>query len=90
LPNILLEAMASGLPIACSNYEPMPSVLLDGGVYFAPESPDDITRTLADFINDPSRRERMAQRSYELATHYSWKDCAKSTFSFLMDIYSRS
>lgn len=38
MPNTLLEAMASGLPIACSERGPMPEVLKDGGSYFNPEN----------------------------------------------------
>ena len=34
MPNTLVEAMASGLPIACSDRGPMPEVLGDGGVLF--------------------------------------------------------
>ena len=58
LPNILLEAMSSALPIACSNVEPMPSVLKDAGVYFDPRSVKEIAESIellitdADFKND--------------------------------------
>ena len=38
LPIILIEKMASGLPIACSNKGPMPEVLGSAGVYFDPEN----------------------------------------------------
>ena len=34
ISNILLEKMASGMPIACSSYGPLPEVLGDGGIYF--------------------------------------------------------
>ena len=34
MPNILLEMMASGLPIVSSDRGPMPDILLDGGLYF--------------------------------------------------------
>ena len=37
MPITLIEGMASGLPIACSDRGPMPEVLQDGGVYFNPE-----------------------------------------------------
>lgn len=37
MPNILIESMAAGLPIACSNRGPMPEVLGDAGIYFDPE-----------------------------------------------------
>ena len=39
MPNILLETMASGLPIACSKKGPIPEVLGKDGVYFDSEEP---------------------------------------------------
>src|SRR5207253_11491672 len=46
MPNILLEGMASGLPMACSNLGPMPEVLGDAGIYFNPERPDEIAAAI--------------------------------------------
>ena len=56
MPNILLETMASGLPIACSNRGPMPEVLGDAGVYFDPEQPIEIYRAIKNLINNPQLR----------------------------------
>jgi len=86
LPNILLEGMASGLPIACSNRGPMPEVLGDAGVYFDPENPDDIARALLELIDSPELRARLAQRSFERAQEYSWQRCAYQTFAFLAEV----
>ena len=33
MPNILIESMGSGLPIACSEKMPMPEFLGDDGIY---------------------------------------------------------
>ena len=38
MPNILLEAMASSLPICCSEYQPMLEMLGNTGEYFNPEN----------------------------------------------------
>ena len=67
MPNILLEGMASGLPIACSNRGPMPEVLGDAGVYFDPENPNDIARALRELIGSPILRTRLAHASSERA-----------------------
>ncbi|HDD62165.1 MAG: glycosyltransferase family 1 protein [Chloroflexota bacterium] len=86
LPNTLLEAMASGLPIACSNYGPMPGVLRDAGLYFDPEKPQEITRTLSDMIQDPTARQDLARRAFMLAADYSWQKCAEDTYRFLTSV----
>ena len=80
---ILLETMASGLPIACSSREPMPEILGEAGVYFDPEKPANVAIALETLINDPNLRAELAKRSYAKAFLYSWKSCADKTFSFL-------
>lgn len=89
MPNTLLEAMAAGLPIACSNRGPMPEVLEDGGVYFDPENPESIAAAIADLITDSCKRVRLAGRARELSQRYSWARCAQETFSFIAQTAER-
>lgn len=86
MPNILLETMASGLPIACSNLGPMPEVLGDAGVYFDPEQPEEIARALRELIESPQLRTELAQASYQRAQQSSWQRCADETFGFLVAV----
>ena len=86
MPNILLEGMASGLPIACSNRGPMPEVLGDAGIYFDPEIADDIARALRELIESPDLRVQLAQAAFDRAQAFSWRRCAGETFGFLARI----
>ena len=86
LPIILLEAMASGLPIVCSSYGPMPDVLRDAGVYFDPECVDSLCQALHEMLSDELLREKMASRAYKYALEFSWERCAKDTFEFLASV----
>ncbi|MEZ4391397.1 MAG: glycosyltransferase family 1 protein [Polyangiales bacterium] len=86
MPNILLEAMAAGLPIACSERGPMPEVLGDGGEYFDPEDVSDTARAIAALATDAGLRARRASRAFELASQYSWTRCAEETLAFLFDV----
>ena len=83
MPNILLETMAAGLPVACSNRGPMQEVLGDVGVYFDPEQPVEIARALRELIDSPQLRTEMAEASYKRSLQFSWQRCAKDTFFFL-------
>jgi glycosyltransferase involved in cell wall biosynthesis len=83
MPNTLIEAMAVGLPIACSDRGPMPEVLLDGGVYFDPENAVSIANAVEPLIRDSALREHKAARAKHLATQYSWARCAAETWAFL-------
>jgi glycosyltransferase involved in cell wall biosynthesis len=86
MPNILLESMASGLPIACSNRGPMREVLGDAGVYFDPEAPTEIAEAIRILIEDANLRAQKAEAAFERAKLFSWRRCAEDTLSFLSAI----
>jgi glycosyltransferase involved in cell wall biosynthesis len=83
MPNTLVEAMASGLPIACSDRGPMPEVLRDAGLYFDPEDAGSIATAVDRLAVDPALRERLARAAAGLARQYSWTRCAQQTWTFL-------
>jgi N-acetyl sugar amidotransferase len=83
MPNTLLEAMAAGLPIACSNRGPMPEVLEDGGVYFDPENPESIASAIEDLVVNTPRRIQFAVRAKQISLQYSWTRCARETLGFI-------
>lgn len=87
MPNTLVEAMAAGLPIACSRRGPMPEVLEGGGEYFDPEEPESIATALRKLIEDSDLRKRLAPLAKTLATRYSWERCARETWSFIAETY---
>lgn len=86
LPNILIEAMAEGLPIACSNRGPMPEVLGEAGVYFDPADVDSIADCLLGLGKDQVLRTRLAEAAWKKAQAYSWKRCANDTFDFIAQV----
>jgi glycosyltransferase involved in cell wall biosynthesis len=83
MPNALVEAMASGLPIACSSRGPMPEILRDAGVYFDPEDPATIAAAIEDIIRDRVLRMRIAHSAKGLSERYTWRRCARETLDFL-------
>ncbi len=85
MPNTLVEAMAAGLPVACSDRGPMPEVLADGGVTFDPENPRSIAAAVERLLSDAALRERCAARARHLADQYSWARCGRETWQFLLD-----
>ena len=89
MPNILIEAMAAGLPIACSQSAPMPAILQDGGVYFDAEDPASIADALRSLASDPALRAAKAARAFELASAFSWSRCAADTFSLVAAVARR-
>ncbi|MHA8087431.1 glycosyltransferase family 4 protein [Aquirufa sp. Wall-65K1] len=83
MPNILIEAMSSGLPIACSDYAPMPEFLGEGGLYIDPLNIADIEKKLEKLLLDVKLRQEISDLSYQESFKYNWQKCAKETFAFL-------
>ena len=89
MPNILLETMAAGLPVACSDRGPMPEVLGNAGIYFNPEKSDEIMCALYKLIDTPTLRIDKANASYTASCAYNWQRCADETFSFLAQVAAK-
>ena len=83
MPNILIEAMSSGMPIICSKFPPMPEFLKNGGVYINPTSIKDIENNLLQVILDQNLRNTISTISKNYSKKYTWNNCAIDTFSFI-------
>ena len=83
LPNILIEAMASGLAIACADKNPMTEVLGDAGLYFNPEDPQSIARSIKELILNQELRKKLSELAHQKGKNYSWEKCAHETFKFI-------
>lgn len=86
MPNTIIEGMAAGLPIACSDCGPMPEVLQDGGVYFNPRDTQSIKKAILSFIIDKNVAKRKSQRALLLSKKFSWERCTNETLKFLANI----
>ena len=86
MPISLIEAMASGLPIVCSNYKPMQEFLENAGLYFDPLSIDDTKNVLRKILDDKKLLKKLSKDSYNLSKKYTWEQCAQNTFKYLYEI----
>jgi glycosyltransferase involved in cell wall biosynthesis len=79
-PNILLEALATGRPIVCSDRDPMPEFAGDAVLYFDPAKPDDLASKLAVVLDDDRARDALAERALERSRRYDWGRAAAATW----------
>ncbi|MDZ7771619.1 MAG: glycosyltransferase family 1 protein [Balneolaceae bacterium] len=79
----LLEAMASGLPIACSDASSMRGMLQDGGIYYDARSVEACMEAIRRLYGDAHLRRRLGERAGELAASYRWEETAQKTFEYL-------
>ena len=85
-PNILLEKLAAGKPIICSNIEPMPEFGEDAVVYFDPYNPDTLVKEIVLMEKDQENMKQLGQRAGEQALKFNWKETVAKTVEFLLDI----
>lgn len=86
MPNTLLEGMASGLPILCSNLPPMPEFLKDGGLYCDPYSVDSIVVGIKKLLSSPEKMAESVLINQIEITRYDWEFTAQKTFELLNEI----
>lgn len=82
---VLLEAMACGLPILCSNRSSMPETLGDNAIYFDPLKLDSIMNAIDLFYHDSSLREALGKRGIIYAKQFTWRRTSDCTFKFIRD-----
>lgn len=89
MPIILLECMASGLPMASSNMGPMPEILGDAGEYFNPKSPVEIYNALKRLISSHKLREAYSSLAFNKSSSFSWSSNADETLKYLASVCTR-
>ncbi|RIL07157.1 MAG: hypothetical protein DCC71_04070 [Proteobacteria bacterium] len=72
-----LEAMQSGVPVACSNASSIPEVVGDAALCFDPLSVPDITATLRRALESPALRAEQVQRGLARARLFRWETTAQ-------------
>lgn len=80
----LLEALAAGIPTACSHIEPLAANAGDAALLFDPRDPQAMAEALERIATDPDLRARLAERGPRRAAEFSWKTTAARTLDALV------
>jgi glycosyltransferase involved in cell wall biosynthesis len=83
MPNILIEAMTSGLPVICSNYGPMPEFGKNAVEYFDPTSVDSLKQSILRVFDNQELRKKMLIENKTVTASFSWNKCSNELFDFL-------
>ena len=81
----ILEAMACGTPVVCSNVSSMPELGGDAARYFDPQDTNQMADAIAQVLRDSDLRAVMRQRGLGQAAQFSWQRAARET----LDVYKR-
>src|SRR3954468_21775227 len=75
----VLEAMARGLPVACSDATSLPEVAGEAAVYFDPLDVPAMTGAIERLLVDTDLRERLAVAGRKQAARFTWERTAEGT-----------
>ncbi len=69
----VLEAMARGVPVACSNRPALPEVAGDAALLFDPEDQQAVTEAIRRLLGDEELARTLAERGRRRAEAFSWR-----------------
>lgn len=86
----VIEAMAAGIPVACSQVTSLPEVVGEAALLFDPRDQIALTSALDGLLHDEELRNTLVQRGQERATHFSDARCmAEEYWSLFNKVYHR-
>lgn len=82
----VLEAMACGRSVVCSNASALPEVADGAAILVDPNSADQMARAMADLLLDSELRARMERLGLMRAAHFSWQKTARITLATFYEV----
>ncbi|MFA5126467.1 MAG: glycosyltransferase family 1 protein [Patescibacteria group bacterium] len=81
----VLEAMACGTPVICSDLPVLREVAGEAAAYFDPGSPEAMARQLAEIISRPDLRQNFSTLGLQRVKDFSWAKCAAETLKYILE-----
>jgi glycosyltransferase involved in cell wall biosynthesis len=79
----VLEALAAGVPTACSDIEPLSGMVAAAALKFNPADPHAIAQAMHRLATDATLRRHLAAAGPDRAAQFSWRATAKGTLAAL-------
>jgi glycosyltransferase involved in cell wall biosynthesis len=83
---VIVEAMASGVPVIGSTCGAIPEVIGDAGLVFPEGDTRALARALRQMLSDENLRERLALAGLARVEHYSWDRVAEKTYALYQQV----
>lgn len=81
----IIEAMACGVPIACSSLDVLQEVAEDSALYFNPDNVDDMADILNVLFENDVIRKDLIESGLERAKFFTWEKSARETLKFIKE-----
>jgi len=82
----VLEAMACGTPVVCSNASSLPEVAGDAALLFDPLDVEGMAAAMERILGDERLRTELVERGLKRARGFSWEKCAQETLAVLESV----
>jgi glycosyltransferase involved in cell wall biosynthesis len=82
----ILEAMACGRAVICSDTSAMPEVADSAALLFNPDRTDEIVRAMRDVLLDSGLRGRLERLGQARASHFTWERTARRTLEIYYEV----
>jgi len=79
----VLEAMACGTPVVCSNASSLPEVAGDAAMLVDPLDVEGMAAAIERVLGDKELRAELIERGFEQARKFSWERCAREILNVL-------
>ena len=73
----VLEAMACGTPVVCTNSGSLPEVAGDAAIVVNADEPFEFARAISSILDDSDRQLKMRQNGIAQASAFTWQQCAE-------------
>jgi glycosyltransferase involved in cell wall biosynthesis len=81
----VLEAMACGTPVLCSNVSSLPEVAGEAALLVDPLDIESMAEAMNRLLQDEGLRTQLVERGYRQVRQFSWDRCARETLAVLED-----
>jgi glycosyltransferase involved in cell wall biosynthesis len=80
-----IEAMASGIPVACARAAALPETAEHAALYFDPFDEEDMADRMVALATDAALHNKLIEAGLERAKLFSWDVCAEKTLRIVRD-----
>jgi glycosyltransferase involved in cell wall biosynthesis len=84
--NPLVEAMACGAPIVCSNTAVMPEIIGNSGSYFDPLNVNQMSEKIIEALKDDKARMVLSKKALKRSRRFSWTKTAVATANVIKGV----
>jgi glycosyltransferase involved in cell wall biosynthesis len=82
----VLEAMACGTPVVCSNVSSLPEVAGDAAILVDPLDVKELAAAMECVLGDEELQAGLIERGFEQVRKFSWERCARETLNVLESV----